>query len=313
MSRHVPILVEPIVQGILPAFEPAREPSLYRGLFVDCTLGGGGHCARFLQALAPQHRVLAIDQDARAIEQARERFAPELASGRLEIHRARISELGPLLAARRAADPALGPLLGMMADLGFSSDQIDDPARGLSFRFDGPLDMRLDPSRGLSAREYLEQATERELEETLRELGEERLWKRIADAIVRARRERRLPETTAQLVQLIVRATPANARHGRIHVATRTFQALRVRVNEELEELDALLKLATEALVPGGRIAVLSFHSLEDRRVKHAFRGDAFEPLTKKPIEADEAETEANPRARSAKLRVAERVRDLGL
>jgi 16S rRNA (cytosine1402-N4)-methyltransferase len=187
---------------------------------------------------------------------------------------------------------------------------MDDPSRGLSFQAEGPLDMRMDPERGISCREYLFRVSEAELEQVLREFGEERFARRIASAIMQSRREKRLPSTTKELAELVVRAIPPAARHGRIHAATRTFQALRIVVNEELNELDCLLNRVILKLKTGGRVAILSFHSLEDRKVKHAFRGKdvPFEPLTKKPIEADEVEVRMNPRSRSAKLRVATRI-----
>jgi 16S rRNA (cytosine1402-N4)-methyltransferase len=295
-TRHVPILLKPITEALLEPVPLASE-----GWLLDCTLGGGGHSSSLLAGLAGTSvKLLAIDRDAGAVERARERFSSELAEGRLEVKHAAISELEPILEGRK--------LLGVMADLGFSSDQIDDPARGLSFQGDGPLDMRLDPSRGWTAREYLAQSNEREIETCLREFGEERFSKRIASAIFLARRQGKLPSTTRELAELVSRAVPPPARHGRIHPATRTFQALRIQVNEELAELEYLLTRVILKTQPGGRVAILSFHSLEDRLVKNAFKDSAFKPLTKKPLEADEEEVQANPRARSAKLRIAERV-----
>jgi 16S rRNA (cytosine1402-N4)-methyltransferase len=296
VTRHVPILVEPIVDALV---EHATE-----GWIVDCTLGGGGHTSALLEALRARGsaaKVLATDRDSGAVERARTRFSRELSEGRLEIAHARMSELEPLVADRK--------VVGLLADLGFSSDQIDDPERGMSFQSEGPLDMRLDPSRGMTAREFLAQSGERDIEEVLRELGEERFSKRIASAIFLARREGRLPKTTRELAELVVKAVPPPARHGKIHAATRTFQALRIQVNEELHELDYLLEHVMLKVQPGGRVAILSFHSLEDRRVKQAFKsaGD-FRALTKKPVEASPEEVGRNPRARSAKLRVAERI-----
>ncbi|MGZ3698535.1 MAG: 16S rRNA (cytosine(1402)-N(4))-methyltransferase RsmH, partial [Bdellovibrionota bacterium] len=286
--------------------EPFRRlpPEAPPHWLVDCTLGGGGHTQAFLAALAAEpalrrHRVLAVDQDSAAVARGRERFARELAEGRLEILHAHFGELAPALQNR--------PVLGLLADLGFSSDQLEDESRGLSFQGDGPLDMRLDPTRGWTARDFLAQNSESEIEKVLREYGEERFSKRIASAIVRSRRETHAPRTTRELAELVTRSVPPPARHGRIHAATRTFQALRIAVNGELEELDSLLNNVILSVVPGGRVAILSFHSLEDRKVKFAFKKDPFEPLTKKPLEADEAELQANPRARSAKLRIAER------
>ena len=306
-SRHQPILTAPIVAALTDALRalPAEAPPHW---LLDCTLGGGGHTSALLAALAAEpslrrHRVLALDQDESAVARARERFAAEIAEGRLELRHARMSDAAEILTER--------PLLGLLADLGFSSDQIDDPARGLSFQGDGPLDMRMDPSRGQTAEQLLKQLPERELERILRDYGEERFAGRIAGALVAARRERRFPANTRELAELVVRAVPPPARHGRIHAATRTFQALRIAVNAELEELDKLLSRVIILLRPGGRAAILSFHSLEDRAVKQAFKESAaFKALTKKPVEADETEVAANPRARSAKLRIAERMPD---
>jgi 16S rRNA (cytosine1402-N4)-methyltransferase len=304
---HVPILLQPIVDALVEPLRalPADAPAHW---IVDCTLGGGGHTAGFLAALAadPQlarHRVLAVDQDTGAVERARQRFAAEIAAGRLELRHARFGGIAQAVAER--------PTLGLLADLGFSSDQLGDAARGISFQGDGPLDMRLDPSRGRTCREILSVIREDELADIIYELGEERFSRRIAAAIVRARGEGKLPETTGQLAELVWRTVPPPARHGRIHPATRTFQALRIHVNGELEELDSLLRDVILGIRTKGRVAIISFHSLEDRRVKHAFkhRDSAFEPLTKKPIEADEPEVRRNPRSRSAKLRIAEKIR----
>jgi 16S rRNA (cytosine1402-N4)-methyltransferase len=303
---HVPILLEPIVEALV---EPIRElpEDAPEHTIVDCTLGGGGHTQGLLEALAAdpktrKHRVLSVDQDENAIARARERFAREISEGRLELVHARFSEIAPALESRK--------VIGMMADLGFSSDQLEDASRGLSFQGEGPLDMRLDPSRGESCQEFLAHVSEAELKEILQEYGEERFSGRIASAIVRYRQENGAPRTTKELSELIVRSVPPDARYGRIHAATRTFQALRIVVNQELEELDAFLKRVTLFLTPRGRVAVISFHSLEDRMVKQAFKGadSGFRQLTKKPIEASEEEVSRNPRSRSAKLRIAERI-----
>jgi 16S rRNA (cytosine1402-N4)-methyltransferase len=320
---HVPILVKPIVEALLEPFLALPDDAPAHAI-VDCTLGGGGHTAALLAALAAdpktrKHQVISLDQDEGAVARARERFAKEIGDGKLLIFHSRFGEVDKVIQANSASGasssftpnsasaPVLGPVLGMMADLGFSSDQLEDSDRGLSFMREGPLDMRLDTSRGQSARAFLQKVTERELESILSELGEERFSRRIASAIIQARRDRQLPDTTTGLADLISRAMPPAARHGRIHAATRTFQALRIHVNEELKELDQLLARAIILMKPGGRLAILSFHSLEDRRVKLAFRGDDFRALTKKPIEPSEDEIRANPRARSAKLRVGER------
>jgi len=305
MTVHVPILADEIVRWLLEPLKalPASAPEAW---IVDCTLGGGGHTSRFLEALGAdpalaRHRVLSIDQDPGAVERGRERFSAEIAAGRLEILHSRFGEAADAVASRN--------VLGLMADLGFSSDQIEDPARGLSFRAEGPLDMRLDPTRGESCLSWLRRVREEDLAKVLWELGEERFSRRIAARIVEARREGELPATSKGLAELIERAVPPPARHGRIHAATRSFQALRILVNDELGELDSLLERVATAVRPGGRVAILSFHSLEDRKVKQAFRDreGALRTLTKKPIEPSEEEQRSNPRSRSAKLRVAER------
>ncbi len=301
---HIPILLDPIVDSMREVFE--KESS--RAFMIDCTLGGGGHTRGLLEKLPPQHAVISIDQDPEAIARAQENFKTEIALGRLHLIRSKFGEIKntDLEAITKGA-----PILGLMADLGFSSDQLDNPDRGLSFLKDGPLDMRLDPTQGVSARDYLYRVSENELVEILSEYGEERFSKRIASAIVSARRGSGIPTTTLGLAQLITQAVPPPARHGRIHAATRTFQALRIAINEELQELDRLLERVILNVKVGGRVAIISFHSLEDRKVKTAFkdREGAFEALTKKPIEADEEEIRLNSRSRSAKLRIAERVR----
>ncbi|MDR3605988.1 MAG: 16S rRNA (cytosine(1402)-N(4))-methyltransferase RsmH [Oligoflexia bacterium] len=304
MSVHVPILLSPILESLLEPFRalPAGAPTHW---VVDCTLGGGGHTSAFLEAFAAdphlkQHKVVAFDQDRSAIDAAARRFEREIAEGRLVVHYSRFS------GAKKYFQNF--PVLGLLADLGFSSDQIEDPERGLSFQADGPLDMRLDPTRGVSAREYLQRVTERELEHVLREYGEERFAGRIARVIVESRRAGTLPKTSLELARMIRDAVPPNARHGRIHAATRSFQAIRIQVNQELEELDSLLNDVILGVKTGGRVAILSFHSLEDRRVKQAFKVPPWRGLTKKPVEADEEEIRVNPRSRSAKLRIAQKL-----
>lgn len=308
---HIPILVQPIVKALTEPLLNIGEP----GYLVDCTLGGGGHTSALLEALnaddrLKKHRVFAIDQDAEAIARAERRFAEEISEGRLRLHHGRFGEVASVLREL--------PIVGLMADLGFSSDQLEDASRGLSFQTEGPLDMRLDPSSGQSARELLMRLSEREIADLIYEYGEERFSRRIAAAIVRARLDGQLPSTTGAFAELVSRAIPGAARHQqKIHPATRTFQALRIAVNEELEELDSLLSDVILCVRPGGRVAIISFHSLEDRRVKRRLKGEPgqpavdFESLTKKPIEADDEEVRANPRSRSAKLRIAERVDDL--
>ncbi|MBL7714911.1 MAG: 16S rRNA (cytosine(1402)-N(4))-methyltransferase RsmH [Bdellovibrionales bacterium] len=287
-------------------------PAEVSGWIVDCTFGGGGHTDFLLQSLSKlpgghRHRVLGVDQDPMALERGRQRFQKEIAEGRLVLIQAHFSEH----AAWKAA--VSGPIFGLLADLGFSSDQMDDLDRGLSFQSDGPLDMRMDPARPMTAESLLQEISERDLEKILSEFGEERFAGRIARALVEDRKRGKLPKTPKELGERIRQAVPPDP-NSRIHPATRSFQALRIAVNQELEELDALLRDGILTLEPGGRVAILSFHSLEDRKVKDVFRipakgetGD-FRNLTPKPIVADDDEVRANPRSRSAKLRVAERL-----
>ncbi|MEK6579085.1 MAG: 16S rRNA (cytosine(1402)-N(4))-methyltransferase RsmH, partial [Bdellovibrionota bacterium] len=266
-----------------------------------------GHTAALLKRLSERrelqkHKILAVDRDPSAVVAARTRFAREISEGRLQVIQSRMSELVDWVAEH--------PVMGLMADLGFSSDQIESGERGLSFMKEGPLDMRLNPEEGQSCREFLAVVRELDLVKILREYGEERFAGRIAGAIIKSRREKNLPKTTSELAHLITRAVPPAARHGRIHAATRTFQALRIAVNDELEELDSLLERVILRVKIGGCIAILSFHSLEDRKVKFGFRVNGLEPTTKKPIEPSEEEVRINPRARSAKLRLAIRVEE---
>lgn len=306
MTRHIPILTYRIIETLLEPFRTSSQPAV----LVDCTLGGGGHTAAFLNALqgtplASQHVVVSFDQDAAAIHAAQTRFAAEIEKGRLFLVHSRFSQ------ALESFPQSLRdrPVLGLLADLGFSSDQIDSAERGLSFRLEGPLDMRLDPSSGRTASQLLKVETEARLADILFQFGEERLSRRIARRIVEARSAGQLPDTTRGLAELVAGCFPPAQRHGRIHPATRTFQALRIAVNDELGELDALLKAVIPSLMSaGGRVAFLSFHSLEDRRVKLAFFGSqSWKSLFKKPVEADDQEVADNPRARSAKLRIFER------
>ncbi len=312
MTHHIPILLKPIVEGLLDPFvrESARSPDSPLWL-VDGTFGGGGHCAAFLESFRSQDqfkncKILALDRDADAIAQGEKRFESECASGRLELVHAPMSALGAVLKARGER-----VILGMLADLGFSSDQIDDSERGLSLRLEGPLDMRLDRAQNLTCQDYLQGVSEAELARVLHEYGEERYSRRIASRLVWKRGLGELPKTTLELAECVLGALPGSARHrwaGRVHPATRVFQALRIAVNGELEEIGAWIHSAWPKVSSGGRIGVLSFHSLEDRLIKQAFREEGWKSLHKKPIQADERELEANPRARSAKLRIGERV-----
>jgi 16S rRNA (cytosine1402-N4)-methyltransferase len=267
------------------------------GVYVDATLGGGGHAEAILEA-APGATLVGIDQDPRAIEAARQRLARFGDSVRLVI--GRFSELESHLAAFVGVD-------GIVADLGVSSPQVDDPARGMSFRSEGPLDMRMDDRDGETALELIERLGSEELADVIYHYGEERRSRRIARCIHQALRSGEL-RTTLDLRRAVVRAV-GPARIGGVDPATRTFQALRIAVNRELDELKALLEVAPRVLLPRAPLAIISFHSLEDRLVKRAFlETKTWERITPKPLVPSRAETEQNPRSRSAKLRVARRV-----
>ncbi len=285
-----------------------------QGVYVDATLGGGGHARQILARLGTAGRLVGVDRDPEALEACRElRHDPRvtLAHGRFGALRTVLEHLG------------IGPVQGILVDLGMSSHQVDRPERGFSFLHDGPLDMRMDPRERTSAADLVNRLDERELARILREYGEEPRARRVAAAIVRARKRGAI-RTTGQLARVVEEAL---GRRGGRHPATRTFQALRIAVNRELEELDALLRDLPGLLVPGGRVVAIAYHSLEDRRVKRAFR-DA-EPrcrcpaqalrcacgrpgwlrvLTRKAVRPSREEVAANPRARSARLRAAERL-----
>jgi 16S rRNA (cytosine1402-N4)-methyltransferase len=265
------------------------------GTYVDCTLGAGGYTEAIAGRLTTG-RLIAIDRDPQAIDRVRERLGD--AGGRIKYVRSSYGELERILEGTLAD--------GIVADLGLSRDQIEDPARGFSFSSEGPLDMRMDPDGPLTAADIVNTYGEKPLADLIYQFGEERRSRRIARAIVRAR-----PLTsTRQLAEAIGRAAPRTPR-DRIHPATRTFQALRIAVNDELGELEKLLEAAPPRLGPGGRFLVVSFHSLEDRLVKQSLRRWAglgqLQILTKHVIRPDDAETERNPASRSARLRVAER------
>jgi 16S rRNA (cytosine1402-N4)-methyltransferase len=292
---HAPVLVAEVISQLAPA---------RGGLFVDCTLGAGGHTRALLDAGAD--RVLAFDRDRSAIALATENLSDRL--DRVEIVHADYRSLGDALDARGLTHVDGG----ILADLGVSSMQLDDAERGFSFRADAPLDMRMDRDTGLTAAQLLQTVDEAALADIIYQYGEERFSRRIARAIVRAREAGPL-ETTGQLAAIVRKAVPSRG-WQRIDPATRTFQALRIWVNRELEGLDAFIRLAVSRLLAGARLAIIAFHSLEDRIVKHTFRALAQAPdplvalITRRPIEASEEEIARNPRARSAKLRVAERL-----
>ena len=306
MDEHIPVLVDEVLEVLAPS---AGD------FFVDGTFGRGGHSARLLEAVGPTGSVLALDRDPAAIEAGRRRFAGD---ARLELLHAEFSELATAVAAHARGRAVRGVLL----DLGVSSPQLDEAERGFSFSQDGPLDMRMDPSRGESAASWLARATEREIADVIHELGEERFARRIAAAIVAARGESAITRTAA-LAAIVQRAVRT---HDGKHPATRSFQAIRMHVNNELGQLRTALEAAFAVLAVGGRLAVISFHSLEDRIVKQfirvkssvdpVFAGLPVIPPQAQPVmrevgrkrRAGEAELARNPRARSAVLRCAEKL-----
>lgn len=273
---------------------------------LDCTVGYGGHAELLLESCVPGTTVIGLDRDSRAIDFCQQRLVRF--GERIVLLRGNHRDLK-----RHLAEAGVSRVDGVLFDFGVSSPQLDDPARGFSFQQEGPLDMRMDQTTGMTAAELVNTSPEGDLADMIFQYGEERYSRRIARAIVRER-ERRPIETTGELVSVIAGSVPSSYRHGRIHCATRTFQALRIAVNRELESLEPSLRDAVDVLTPGGRICAISFHSLEDRIVKHTFRSLAQGPeaslslLTKKPVLPTEEECRANPRARSAKLRVAERL-----
>ena len=285
---HQPVLLAEVME--LLAVKPG-------GRYIDGTLGLGGHAAEVLRRSAPDGRLLGFDRDPEALARAGEALAPF--GERAELRHARYSEI-PDVVEEGWAD-------GLLLDLGVSSLQLDDAARGFSFRRDGPLDMRMDPRDEITAADVVNRTRETELADIIYQLGEERASRRVARAIVDARRRKHI-ETTGELAAIVRRAV--HGRPGGIDPATRTFQALRIHVNRELEELSSSLPALARRLRTGGRMAVIAFHSLEDREVKHAFRalhGDGFRLVTRKPVRPGDAECGVNPRARSARLRAIER------
>ena len=269
------------------------------GLYVDGTLGLGGHAAEFLRRSAPEGRVIGFDKDAEALGRAKEAlksFAPRVRFVHGDFREA------PKTLGEEVAD-------GILLDLGVSSLQLDRAERGFSFRQDGPLDMRMDQSGGPTAADLVNRLPEDELADLIYRLGEERASRPIARAIVAARQKRHF-ETTGELA-LVVRRSAGRARRAGLDPATCTFQALRIAVNGELDDLEGALRALARCLAPRGRLAVIAFHSLEDRPVKHVFRElavrEGFTVLTKKPVRPSEMETRHNPRARSARLRALRR------
>ncbi len=293
---HIPVMLEEVIHWVAPEAG---------AVIVDGTLGGGGHTRALAQRVTETGGVIALDRDENALIAAEQR----LAGLPVTVAHANFAELSEIL-----ADLAVESVDGIVLDLGLSSDQLADPDRGFSFDATGPLDLRFDVTSGEPAWRLLDRLSAPHLADLIYRYGEERCSRRIARAVVECRRKSPI-RTADQLAQLVRRCVPRSSRGrgpgGRagIDPATRTFQALRIAVNEELKSLEVALRRMPDCLRPGGRLVIISFHSLEDRRVKEAFRDDPrLEALTKKPVRASTAETAQNPRARSAKLRAARRV-----
>jgi 16S rRNA (cytosine1402-N4)-methyltransferase len=306
-GEHRPVLLDEVIGGL------AIKPN---GVYLDGTFGRGGHSAAILERLGAQGRLFALDKDPEAVDFGRSRFGA--------VPRFRIAH-GSFAWLRRYTDEwrVTGEVDGLVLDLGVSSPQLDDAARGFSFMREGPLDMRMDPGSGPSVAQWLASASEQEIAQALRGYGEERHARRITRAIVAARSEAPIA-TTRELAQIVAAALPAQGRYR--HPATRTFQALRIQVNRELEALEAALRQSLEVLRAGGRVVVIAFHSLEDRIVKRFFRAHARGArlprglpvpterqagelrVIGRVLRPSDAECARNPRARSARLRVAERL-----
>jgi 16S rRNA (cytosine1402-N4)-methyltransferase len=299
-TRHVPVLMDAVIRALSP--RPGAT-------LVDCTVGLGGHSAELLRRIQPGGRLIGIDFDAGNLALARPRL--ESVGGSYQLFQNNFAALPTLL-----AEAGITQVDGILADLGVASPQIDDPARGFSYRQPGPLDMRMDPGRGQPAASILNRLSQREIADALLELGDETDAPQIAKLIVEARREQPIA-TTEDLVRIVCQArdfTLQRAAGAKLHPAARTFQALRILVNRELANLDRLLAVLPDHLRPGGTAAIISFHSGEDRRVKSAFRdglaAGIYAEISPEPLVADEGEIRANPRSRSAKLRWARRSGD---
>ena len=294
---HLPVMPAEVLSWLQP---------YSGGIYVDCTVGYCGHTKEILQASQPQGIVLGIDRDVQAINAGRQEL--QAFGDRAILVKAHFMELKAILAER-----GIPRVNGVLFDLGVSSPQLDEPSRGFSFRTEGPLDMRMDQGSGRTAADIVNGLDEADLADMIYRLGEERYSRRIARAIVNARRREALT-STGQLTSVIESAVPSHYRHSRIHCATRTFQALRIAVNQELDHLEASLRDAADALAPAARLCVIAFHSLEDRIVKQTFKAlssqsvNELEILTKRPQVPSEGEKNRNPRSRSAKLRVLQRI-----
>lgn len=285
---HIPVMPREVLEFLAP--QPGET-------FIDGTLGGAGHTRLLAEAVGPEGQVISFDRDPRAIDEAEQvlRGLP------VKLVQANYCELPDVL-----REVGIDAVDGLLLDLGLSSDQLADRERGFSFDSEGELDLRFNPEEGEPAWRLIGRMREGDLADLIYKYGEERYSRRIARRIVEARRERPV-RTAAELAELVRRSVPRSPR-DRIDPATRTFQALRIAVNDELGSLERLLKVLPDCLKPGGRAAIISFHSLEDRIVKEAFRGDErYEILTKKPVMASDEEVAQNPRSRSAKLRAVRR------
>jgi 16S rRNA (cytosine1402-N4)-methyltransferase len=297
VSRHIPVMAEEVLLLLVQGTNRT---------YLDCTVGYSGHAEKILEASGSHSRLIGFDRDEVAIAASREKLARF--GGRVLLFHGHFVDLKQHLTVS-----GISQVDGILFDLGVSSPQLEEPARGFSFQGDGPLDMRMDQSMSGTAAELVNRWPEAQLADTIFQFGEERFSRRIARAIVCAR-QRHPITTTKELVSVIEGAVPTNYRHGRLHCATRTFQALRIAVNQELDCLEPALRDAVDVLSPGGRLCVISFHSLEDRIVKHTLRALSSTDypkvvvLTKKPQVPSREESGRNPRSRSAKLRAAQRV-----
>lgn len=310
MIKHKPVLLSESIDGL-----DLKKDSVV----VDATLGGGGHSREILKIIGREGRLIAIDQDGTAIENFRKQLSSEV--GNTVLVKDNFSKLENILGGQgvRSVD-------GILADLGYSSVQLEDESYGMSFLKDAELDMRLDKENALTAKKIINEYSQADLERIIREYGEEKFAKNIAKKIIERRKSVSI-EKTIELAEIINQAIPERYRHQKIHPATRTFQALRIEVNKELENLEKFIPAAINVLSPGGRLAIISFHSLEDRIVKNIFRENArgcicppdfpkclcghqpkIKTITKKPIVPGTEEVAENPRARSAKLRICERI-----
>lgn len=290
---HTPVLPHEVLRYLAPA--PGET-------IVDGTLGGGGHTRLIAERVTKRGRVIALDRDAIPVARAeREQSCPPVIPLHASYHRIE----------RVLEQLEIDAVDGVLLDLGLSSDQLADPARGFSFQSEGPLDLRFDVGRGETAEQLLLRLPEKEIADLIYQYGEERFSRRIARKIIERRKAGEAVRTTGELAELVRRCVPRSKNHP-IDPATRTFQALRIAVNEELAILSDALQRMPDYLNPGGRLVVISFHSLEDRIVKHAIRGDdRWETQTKKPVAPEAAESDANPRSRSAKLRAAIKIREV--